>query len=837
MERIRDKKKKQGTWSCQPSWHIAVSLSRFVFASLSLCLFVYLSPQALAQDQEPERKDVKVEQSKEAFQKLLQKAQEEYRTFFREPKTAMEFWAALTYEIQVGKFDLAAYHLDKLLKLPEKEADEDLLRIEDSEGMRAFLRLKLIREWSKDAEIEAQAHKNVDVVIDRVLAALDKYLGNRERIQGLIDALFDKTPEVRGFALYQLKRSKHRAAPLLAEALRKGTPEEQRVLKQAMANLDPEIMPPLFELYRARDAKDAEDVPFRLNLLWLAKTRLDKRVIPYLWHISASSMYPKVVRDEATDTLAYLLDTRPGLLPLAKAALTEVAEKYYQYKVRFPDAVEVAEGDKGGKPLVVPAYKKWPLTDDGRLKETPDVLKADEARRELGLLFARQALELDPSYQPAQAVYLALLLEKEFAGKPYEAQLDKLLTEPPSPAVRQLLAKIDVDLLATALERAIADQNYAVALPLIEAAGERGEVRLAQPSSGGSQSPLVRLLYFPDRRVQFAAARALLRLPTSQSPVASTRVVEVLRRSLVPDLAPRVLIIYAKDERAAQLRAAAKEAGYESDVTMSAKDALELLHNSAASDVIILNNGVSISDLPFALTQLRADQDAGRLPLLLIASQAKDADMALVAERTRNAFVLPEAAALKGPELKHRIDEAIKLSVTPEPLRKASGDQPAWLQYELARVKGQAVSEQEKKRFAREALDWFAQMARGEIPGYDLQPARNALLQALNNEETAVQALRIIARYSNVDAQQRLAAILLDGKREKLHVVAAQELARHIQKNGLVLTPDQIGQLQKLEQATDVASPLRTELATVIGAMRTTPQTTGSRLLNYTPKQ
>jgi len=775
-------------------------------------------PCAAGQDvDKKEAKDTKAEATKDAIQKVIQRAQEEYRVFLREPKTALEFWAALAFEIQVGKFDVAAYHLDKLLKLPEKEADEDLLKIEEAEGLSPFLRLKLIKEWSRQPELEAEARKNVEAVIDRVLAALEKHLGNRERIQHLVESLYDKTPEVRGYALYQLKRSKHRAAAVLAEALRNGKPEEQRVLKTAMANLDNDIMPPLLELYRARDAKDAADVAFRLNLLWLAKARMEKRVIPYLWHMSSSPQYPKVVRDQAEDTLAYLLDTRPDLLPPAKAALTQLAETYYQYKVRLPD-------------------KKWSLAEDGRLKDTPEVLKPADARLKFGLLFARQALELDKSYLPAQAVYLALLLEAEFAKKPYGAMLDKLTTEPPAPAMQRLLAKIDVNLLATVLERAIEDQNYAVALPLIDAAGERGEVRLAQPSGGGSPGLLVRLLYDPDRRVQYAAARALLKLPTSLSPVASTRMVEVLRRFLLTDTAPRVLIAYAKNERAAQLRNAAKEAGYGSDVAANAKEALELLHNSAAYDAILLNNGMPDSELSFALTQLRADQDAGRLPLLLIASPAKEAEMTLIAQRTRNGFVLPEVWATKGPELKRQIEESIKFASAPESLRRAPEEQQAWLQDQVRGGKGQAVSEQEKKRFARDALDWFAQMARGELPGYDLMPAKNALRQALNSKEMAVQALRIIARYPTVETQQWLAGILFNEERADLYVLAAQELNRHIQKNGLVLTAYQISQLQQLEQKTDVSTPLRGELAIVIGTLRTTPQITGSRLLSFRPE-
>ena len=83
--------------------------------------------------------------------------------------------------------------------------------------------------------------------------------------------------------------------------------------------------------------------------------------------------------------------------------------------------------------------------------------------------------------------------------------------------------------------------------------------------------------------------------------------------------------------------------------------------------------------------------------------------------------------------------------------------------------------------------------------------------------------------------QHRLAGLLFDSNRSTLHVVAARELNRHIQKNGLALNADQINLLRQMEQMADVPPPLRGELAILVGTLRTTPQMTGSRLLNYVP--
>src|SRR5439155_24489779 len=191
---------------------------------------------------------------------------------------------------------------------------------------------------------------------------------------------------------------------------------------------------------------------------------------------------------------------------------------------------------------------------------------------------------------------------------------------------------------------------------------------------------------------------------------------------------------------------------------------------------IRLDSGVPDNELPFILSELRADSDCGLLPLLMIATPGQQAEVTRIAERTRNTYMLPDAYATKGPELKRAVEDAIKFAAAPETVQKAPEEQQQWLKYELRRSKGQMLSAGERQRLDRESLDWFAQMARGELPGYDLKNAKDALLVALNNKDTATQALHILGRFPTQESQQRLAGVLLDKDRAELHVVAAKEL-------------------------------------------------------------
>jgi hypothetical protein len=785
-----------------------------------------LSGSVQAQDKAPKKK----ENLKLVMKQLLAKAEEEYRVFFKKPEQTHEFWAAIKFEIQVGKFDVAALHLDQMLKkLNEKaaklkeegkspeEAYDDLIAIEEAEGFSTFLRLKSVRQWTDSPGLQKQTEKNVEGLLDRLTTALDKRLSDPVRNKKFIESLSAPTPEERAFAFAQLVRARGRAAPYLLQALKRdpGSLKQQRLL-DAMVKLEPDIMPPMFEALNARDAKDAADTELRVALLELIRRRGEKRAIPYLWHLSASRKYPERVRNAATATLAYLLETDPTQLPPAKNVLTQMAERLYEHKVKFKDPRRI---------LV------WRWTENYTISPEP-ILKGDFHARDyeeaFGLRYARQALELDPSYRPAQLVYLNFKLERA-----YDEKLDQLLTGKTDPALDQLLASIDATLVLDALDRALAEHNLPVALPLIKALGERGEVRAARPGSTGTPGPLVRALYYPDRRVQFAAATALLRMPAEPAPVAAGRVVEVLRRFVAAAPAPKALIAFAPDLQAAALRKQVKAAGFEPVIARNLKEAFAALHQAADIDVILLHHAVPELELPYILSQLRADREGGLLPLLLVAPVKREAAYSRLEDRNRNVWVLSEAWLNNPAELKTRLEEALKLATAPDAVVRASEQQRRWLREDLLKRKGQKLTDQERKQFATESLDALWKMARGQIKGYDYRAAEPAIVDALRNDDMAVPAIEILATLPGSHTQQRLADMVLDAKGGKRRVTAALALNRHVQKNGLALTNNQVALLRQLYASPGVDPNLRAQLAILTGSMRATAEQTGNRLYRF----
>ena len=213
-------------------------------------------------------------------QDLLDKATEEYRVFFQRPENTIEFWSAIKFEMDLGKFDLAALHMKLLLaKEPPEDVDKELVKIEAADGMSKFLRLRLVRHWSDYAPFQKEAVENVEKLIDRVTNAVEKHLSDPTRIKKYIAQLDASTAEERAYAFVQIARSRERAVPYLVEALRVnfGKPIFSR-LRETLLRVGPETVPVYLEVFKAANDKDYRDHELRLTLLdvvrsWFARPR------------------------------------------------------------------------------------------------------------------------------------------------------------------------------------------------------------------------------------------------------------------------------------------------------------------------------------------------------------------------------------------------------------------------------------------------------------------------------------------------------------------------------------------------------------------------------------
>ncbi|MSQ92945.1 MAG: hypothetical protein EXR98_00140 [Gemmataceae bacterium] len=781
--------------------------SRWFFAFVSIVIAFRAQAPARGQDDE---KDKQAILTKKKTIELLDKANEEYRVFFKRPEKTIEYWSAIKFEMELGKFDLAALHLKRMLGNDPAiktdaadEIDKDLVKFEQAEGMSAFLRLRLVKpiDWSDHPPFRTEALANVEGLIDRVTKAVEKHLSDPDRIKKYIARLDAPTPEERGYAYVQIARSRERAVPYLIEELRKsfGKPLHGRV-RETLLRMGPETVSVYLEVFKAVNEKDYRDIELRLTLLEIFRQRDDKRVIPYLWHMSAAKQYPAGVRDRAKEVLASLLRLPIDELPPSKETLTYEAERYYQHNVKFKEDKDVLVWEWNGEALAL----------------APTGLSPSRAEEFFGMRYAREALDLDPAYQPAQVVFLSLMLDRH-----YRPKVDQILTEAISPRMHQLLTSLDADLALRVLERGMEDRQLPVILPLIMALGERAEFRAARLNPSGQPRGIVKALYYPDRRVQFAAMKAMLRMPPTTRPaVEAERIVELSRRFLASEATSKSLVVHAPlgDEQA--IRKTVGALGFEPVLASKVQEAVKKGTASADFDLIILHKGMANADFPHVYGQLRQHFDLGGLPMIVVVDKAREKVVKQMIASNPNAIVITED--------KFKADDEFKsLAAT-----------------HVKNVQLAKLTPDERMLFAKTALDTFWSISQGDLQGYDIAPAFDVILEQLkSNEKNATTAIKILgrlpgsSRLSVNTIQNKLAGIAGDPARDiKLREPALQELNRHMQKNGVTVGKKLQDDLRQAHQIAAPGQPFHNQLVIAIGMFsRTTAAKTGADLIKFRP--
>ena len=688
--------------------------------------------------------------------------------FYKKPETTAEFWRYMNHEIALGDFNLAAQYLKGFIA--KNPSDEELLAIQEKEGSSAFLRLITIPALEKDAK----------PLVERVGQVVRKHLTDPNRLQKIIKDLstYAGDPREVAFAINQLRRSGTAAVPALVSVLVSTADRapEHSVVIDALERLDKQATLPLAA------ALAIDNPTIRAELIDLLRKRADFDAVPYLYYYAAAADQLPAIRAKAQQAIAALLGISVGALPRAKEALTQEAEKFYLHKVDL--------GGAGG-PVTV---WKW----DGR-NLVSLALRPTEAEEFYGLLFAGEALRLDPAFEPAQVVFLSLALDKAVERTGIDQPFAK------TGEVGELLTSANPDLVTAVLRKALAEKRTSVILGATRALGELVEAKAAQPEGKGLPV-LFQALNYPDRRVQAAAADAILRMPRPVSG-APSRVLDVLKRLASADSMPKVLLIDHNNDRANLVSAGLQKAGYNVIIANTGNAGLQRLTQSADIDAILIDSAAPEPQLTNLIPQIRADIDVGRLPVIVTTP--------------------PQGIA----DLQRRFDGDIAVI----PQTTDFGTLKNVLAQEIAARAGRPLSEAERKDYAALAMTWLSRIARGEVAGYDARAVQGAIVQALTSKDLAVLAIGASGSLPSPEAQRQLAKLVLDaGEATPLRSAAARNLTQSIQHFGLHLTVEQIVGLKALfESATD--PKLKGSVAAVVGACRPDALQTGQRLQRYSP--
>jgi CheY-like chemotaxis protein len=770
--------------------------SRLVPFCLSLSLMIAFLTQTAAQD-----KGKPKQPGDPPIRKVVPSDDDDYRRFFKKPTNTVEYWNAMQFEIEVGKYDLAAIHLRNLINF--KPSDDDLVKLADDVGVVAFLRLRNIRRWTDDDKTNKEAQANVEQLIQRVTAAVTKIRRDPERIRAYIKNL-NASPEENTYALKQLYKSGAHVVPYLIDELQRAEPDERVRLLEALRLLGPDTIEPMIAALDSNVAWLKVDLIRIFMQRYSARTvqQIQREVVPNLWFLASSTAQPDEVRRQATAALAFFLETPAAKLPPARVELTRLAERYYLHRVKFAARQGITVWRWDGKGVV----EGWPGAA---------TVSADKAEEYYGVRFASQALMLDPAYTPAQVVLLSLILDKTQANAGLDKTLDRV-----APKVHELLGTVQADLVNAVLERALEEQHPSVILGAVRDLGDRKEERALRPMNR-RQPPLVRALYYPDRRVEMAAAEALLQIPDSASSLATTRVVEVLRRAVAaePEVRqrPKVLIGYFNEDVRNGVAAAVDAAGFEPVGAGTGREIMQRLGQASDIALLLFDEALPDPGLANLLGQLRADRFASQLPILLSASALREDAVRRYTARWPSITVVAAPVAIDGRILRPLIQSRLGDPANP------------------------TLSTKEMKDYAERSIKNLARLARGEVAGYDVNPAGPTVLEALRapsklTPEGQIAAMEVASRLKGEEAQTVLANVLADDKRPMaVRIAAANALVRHLQQFSPLLTRDQARVLAEKYAQPNLDELLKNRFALVIGSLRPSTRRSGDLLLQFQP--
>lgn len=506
-----------------------------------------------------------------------------------------------------GKFDLAAERFKAFLDA--SPSDKDFLEVEARFGAATFLKLRNVARWDDNPAADADAKKTADAIIAASVAANRRLNQDPARIARFVRNLGASAAE-QEFAVDQLKLAKEAAVPVLVGELLGTNDLGQRAgiltaVPQLPAVTVPGLLASLEGLPDDLKGSMLAALARRPDVIQLTD-RAETDLTPHLWyHATSAAPSVKAVARPLLESLAGPATARKS----ADAELVRLAEPFVRRTAAFGTLDKVAN-----------KVTVWQWDADRRTVKAAQVSPA-AAEEFYGLRNLRWAVERAPQSEAAQAAFLALATERAVLRANF-GDLSK--TEP---AVYQLLAAAPTGLLTGLLDTALAESRTALAVGVLQGMSDRGQKDVANTPSART-TPYTRALSYPDPRVQFAAAVAILRSPSGAAATESrAKVVDVLRRALLADQdgavegkVGRALIADPNGSRGERLAATFREIGYAAERFATGRQLLTRLGKGADFDLVVIDRHVADPTLTDVIGQLAADPNAARRAVFVVAS-------------------------------------------------------------------------------------------------------------------------------------------------------------------------------------------------------------------------
>lgn len=689
------------------------------------------------------------------------------------PETPEELMQAVVQLTDLGHAKSAKPYLEQLLKgNPDNEL---ILKLRDQYGPAAFLRL------SNNKALQPESI----TLLKKMEAAFRAYATDPARINALINDL-SGTPTDRSIAIIQLKSAGDVVAPpILNQLALSKDPAKNDELAFALTQLGAPVVEPLIASLRAPQEnirKVAADVLGDIA---------DPSMALYLWNPAFSQSQPQGVQIAARQALAKILGKNPRKIHElnrheAQLVLKNAALRLYQTHVDKSEKQTVWVWDKMAQTVVK--------------KELP----AQEANLIEGLRLSKEALEMSPDKQDVQTLYLAMALALEV----YQVGWNQPLPEGPGTAFNLALLT-GPQAVSRVLALAMKQGHTPSALAALKALGQIGSRTLLHEQLD-KHSSLIAALNYPDRRVQFAAATAILQLDPAKPFPGATRVISILTRALRGEGSQSAIVVDSSIPRGQTMAGVFHELGYDTTPVQTGMDGFKAATARMDIEFIALEYNIMRWGLSQTIANLRADSRTANIPIIIYGPL-----------RLKNKI---EHNTRHYPLVKYIVesDNTDNIGTQIKPF--------------LDSLKTPELTGELRSEYRAAALYWLSHIASSQRTKlYDLTPAEKPLLNLVSDRALASNALITLGGIPTRSAQEDLVQVVTTKTMDAdVREIAALQLAFHIQKFGLLVDSMQVDSLQKAYQAaTD--PKLNTALASVMGTLMPDSKIVGERLQKFEP--
>lgn len=688
-----------------------------------------------------------------------------------EPKTPEEVFEAMLFMVELGRPEVAKVYLKKFLN--DNPPDDLLLKLRDKYGSAVFLKLANIadlRPLSTD-------------LLDRNNAAFTKFSSDPARLQGFLKDLATGTSNQQAAARYQFKTAGVSVVPaLIAGFENPAFVQSREILIDMLVRIGTPALPPL---YASLDSPNPVVRHASFQAIGMIRSH---DAIPYLLRFVGQADATED-RIAATKALSQIV----GGLEKTRAENSNVATKLVQRSKNYLLNQEPWEVESDG--LVT----TWIWNSEGGVVQSRR-LKPAQASLNAGLYFAKAALEVAPERPDVQSTYLNLLFAEEAAN----SGVTKNLKSGPG-TTHDLAVSLGADAVSRTCAEALEMKQPEAALLGLQVLSKIGTVQQVRSVSGKS-STLQRALSYPDRRVQFAAARTIIQLDPNAKFPGSERIVSILGKALTQADAtqPRALVIDAVTQRGQSLTGYLRDLGYEPSLARTGRDGFLTAASAQEIDIVLMDANVIRWGLSETLSNFRYDPRTMDLPIVIFGARSNELNLRVHLQQFPNTKFIEEPTA--ADDLREQMSGFLK-SQTP------------------------TLTAQERSSKALDAGAMLAFLGTGQRRKlYDFTPIERQLIMAMDSDQLAPLVMPVIGSIPSVTAQERIALLAADADAPvALRSLAAKELASHVRQFGALTSKELVENLHAAWNSTSDPG-LSTELAAVMGVLKPDSALVGQRL-------